>query len=240
MENSKLIKISDRIYGLPAINELDRPFLYYVKGKDFSIAIDAGQSKEHVDEFYSAITSAGFSLPKYTIITHWHWDHSFGMPFVTGKTIVSDLCQKQLDIVKSWEWTKEAMAKRVKDKLDLGAVNRFIMKVFPDLSRIKVCTGDICLTKKMELDLGDIRVHILPLDSIHSRDSLLIFCPEEKALFVGDADCPDYYNNGEVLSERVTEYKDTIEKLDFDTYFIGHDIWDTRDQVLERLEKMVM
>lgn len=236
----KLVKITDRLYCLPCINELDRPNLYYLLGTGMSVAIDAGQSKENVQQFYEAIKKEGFPLPEYTIITHWHWDHSFGIPFVAGKTIASELTQKQLQIVKNWEWTKPAMAQRVKDGLDLGAVVRFINKVFPNLNEIKVDTADIAISKPMELDLGDIHVQIFPHDSIHSRDALIVYCQEEKAVFAGDADCPDYYNKGEILSERVKSYKVFIESLDFETYYIGHDLPDNREEILSRLDKMIL
>ena len=71
-KNDGLIKISERLYFLPFEENADRPNLYYVLGDDYSIAIDAGNSKAHVMKFYEALkkndpniaanVSANFSL----------------------------------------------------------------------------------------------------------------------------------------------------------------------------------
>ena len=59
---SEFVKVTDKIYFFSGEQETDRPFLYYIKGSDYSVAIDAGQSKEHVEQFYSAIQKEGFSI----------------------------------------------------------------------------------------------------------------------------------------------------------------------------------
>ena len=79
---SEFVKATDRIYYFSGEQETDRPFLYYIKGRDYSVAIDAGQSKEHVEQFYAALQKESLPLPNYTILTHWHWDHTFGIRLV--------------------------------------------------------------------------------------------------------------------------------------------------------------
>ena len=76
----ELIKITDRISYLPGEQRTDRPLLYYIRGDRYSVAVDAGNSRAHVELFYSALTAAGLPLPKLTVLTHWHWDHTFGLP----------------------------------------------------------------------------------------------------------------------------------------------------------------
>lgn len=233
-----LVKISERIYQFPFIDELDRPSLFYIKGDSSSVAIDAGQSESHVNEFYEALKSKGLPLPEYTILTHWHWDHSFAIPFVHGKTIATKLANKQLEVVKQWKWTREDMYQRVKDKVEIPIVNKFILKVFPDLSKIKVETADIEIEENMELDLGGVHINLYPRDSIHTRDSIIIFCPEEKSIFAGDADCPDFYNNREISPQRVQDYKTFLSNIEFDTYYLAHDLPDSKEAILKRLDEM--
>ncbi len=234
-----LIKHTDRIYSFPMSKINDRPFLYYIRGEKFSVAVDAGQSPLHVEQFYNSLKENNFPLPEYTVLTHWHWDHSFGIPYVNGKTIGSELSKQQLDIVKTWEWTEDAMKQRELSGEDLEMINNDIRAVYPDLNTVKVENVDIAISEKMELDLGDIHLELYPRDSIHSRDALLIYCPEEKALFVGDADCKDCYNNWEVLPERVENYRAFINSLDFDNYYIGHDNPDTKEGVNKYLDDLL-
>ena len=76
MELKKLMK---NIYYLPHEPEVDRPMLAYVKGEKYSLAVDAGYSFCHVKDFYEAIELNKFRTPDFTVITHWHYDHTFGM-----------------------------------------------------------------------------------------------------------------------------------------------------------------
>ena len=75
----KLIQVTDRVWYYPLDDTKDRPILGYIRGDHFSVAVDAGHSAEHVREFYAAIEAEGLPLPALTVITHWHWDHTFGM-----------------------------------------------------------------------------------------------------------------------------------------------------------------
>ena len=241
MERKKmdLVKVTDRIYYLPEHKETDRPYLYYIKGSDYSIAVDAGYSKEHVSLFYDAIRAEGLPLPQYTVMTHWHWDHTFGIPYVVGETIANELTRQKLISVSKWQWTEEAMDEREKTGEDIIYCNNSIKMVYPDLAKIKVQTVDRGISEMMELDLGDICVQLYPMDSIHSRDAMLIFVPEEKALFVGDADCEDHYEeHGKANPQRVKAYKAFVSQLDFDKYFLGHDLPDNKEGVMKYLDEL--
>ncbi len=234
----KLAKVTDRIYYLQGNAETDRPFLYYIKGTDYSVAIDAGQSKQHVEQFYQAIAEEGFPYPRYTVITHWHWDHTFGIAYIKGETIANELTKQKLMKVSEWEWSQTAMEQREKDGEDIAFCNNCIKKEYPDLSDITVKSVDIGIRQVQELDLGDIHVQLYPRDSIHSRDALLIYVPEEKALFVGDADCADCYENGKVDMDRLKSYMRFICGFEFDYYLLGHDYPDNKDGAMKYLKEL--
>ena len=74
-----LKNLTKNIYFLPHEPEVDRPMLAYVKGDKFSLAVDAGYSKKHVQDFYRALRSCDLKEPDFTVITHWHYDHTFGL-----------------------------------------------------------------------------------------------------------------------------------------------------------------
>ena len=75
----ELIQVSDRVWYSMYEEERDRPILGYVRGDRWSLAVDAGHSDAHVKGFYEALEKEGLPLPSVTVLTHWHWDHTFGM-----------------------------------------------------------------------------------------------------------------------------------------------------------------
>ena len=86
----ELKKLSEHIWYMPFEEERDRPNLGYVKGDNWSLAIDAGHSDNHVKEFYALLEAEGLPLPSLTVLTHWHWDHTFGMHAVNGLCIANE------------------------------------------------------------------------------------------------------------------------------------------------------
>lgn len=85
-----LNRLTDRIYYLEHEPETDRPMLAYIRGDKWSLAIDAGYSSSHVADFYRAIEAEHLKKPDFTVITHWHYDHTFGMHAVSGVSIAHE------------------------------------------------------------------------------------------------------------------------------------------------------
>ena len=86
----KLNRLSERIWFLPFEKERDRPNLGYIRGDHWSLAVDAGHSRAHTEAFYRALEEAGLPLPSLTVLTHWHWDHTFGMHAVHGLCLAGE------------------------------------------------------------------------------------------------------------------------------------------------------
>lgn len=83
-----LTQISPDIYILPFDSHRDRPNLGYIHGEKYSVLVDAGNSEAHLTAMLVAIEETGLPAPKIALITHWHWDHTFGMHAFPGTTIL--------------------------------------------------------------------------------------------------------------------------------------------------------
>ncbi|MBE6023786.1 MAG: MBL fold metallo-hydrolase [Cellulosilyticum sp.] len=235
-----LEKLTEHVYYMKGEEKTDRPFLYYIKGKDYSVAIDAGNSKAHVESFYKSIQENGFELPHYTMITHWHWDHTFGIPYIHGKTVGTELTRQKLIEVSKWVWTEEEMNRRQSSGEDIEFCNQCIKEEYKDLSEIVVKTIDIGIIQEMEYDLGDITLKLIPRDSTHSRDSLFIYIPEEKILVIGDADCEDHYeNDGKFDRCRLDSMRAFIGSIDFKYALLGHDFPETKESSIKYLNECI-
>lgn len=73
------IKLTDNIFYSQWDSATDRPILGYIKGSNFSVMVDGGNSAVHVRDYLDGLNRLGLPVPKYCTITHWHWDHTFGI-----------------------------------------------------------------------------------------------------------------------------------------------------------------
>ena len=60
----KLQRISEHVWILPFNSPKDRPNLGYILGDEKALAVDAGHSSSHVEDFYDAIRSEALPLPQ--------------------------------------------------------------------------------------------------------------------------------------------------------------------------------
>lgn len=233
----ELKQISERVYYLPASEETDRPVLGYIKGDKFSLMVDAGNSAKHVEIYHNELNKRGLPVPDYVAITHWHWDHTFGMCAVKGIVIAGSTTNRQLKVVKNWEWSEQAMEMRLKTGEEIAFCDHSIRMEYPDRSRIIVRTADIEFDSNLTIDLGGIHCVLSNIGGPHSEDSVSVYIPEEKVLFIGDADCGDcYYNNGEYNKDKLHKLITYLEGTDFIYYIHGHDEPRIKEEVLEYLK----
>lgn len=230
-------KISNRIYFMDYERESDRPVLGFIKGDKYCLAVDAGNSKAHKELFYKYLDEHKLPLPDYTIITHYHWDHTFAMHSIHGKSLVLESCNKKLEDMKTWIWTNEEMYKRIEQGLDIEFCREHIVKEYEDLSEIKVTTGDLLFKYELVLNLGGIECILKHIPSPHTDDAVIVYIPSEKVLFVGDAGYGDFnYLDGAFDKLKLKSYIEVIESLDFEKYIISHDEIETKESILESLK----
>lgn len=209
----ELKRLSRRVWLSPFDDARDRPSLGYLKGDKLTLAVDAGHSKAHVEEFYDALRAEGLPLPDLTVATHWHWDHTFAIPFVHGLTVAGERTQTHLrEVVDHWD---DRGGERYFKELD-----EHIALEYGD-APITVSTADLTFGDRLTLDLGGLTVECFHLVSPHTDDSTFLLVPEEKLLFLGDAISgayPNWIADPEKRKAQIAE----LEKLDFQTAVGGH------------------
>ena len=187
-DNMELKRLSEHIWYMPHEEERDRPNLGYVKGDNFSLAIDAGHSDVHTKEFYSLLEKEKLPLPSITVLTHWHWDHTFGMHKVNGLCIANDKTNKHLLECKN------KIEKNGPD--EFYAINESIRKEYVNNKKVVVTLADMIYSGEMTLDLGGCKVKIMQVESPHTDDATIVYVEEDKVLFLGDSTCSQFPNGG--------------------------------------------
>lgn len=209
----ELKKLSEHIWYMPFEEERDRPNLGYVRGDKMSLAIDAGHSESHVREFYVLLQKEGLPLPSLTVITHWHWDHTFAMHAVNGLTLANKRTNEYLlDCMKKIETNGPDEFLNLYDSIRLE---------YAGGKEVIVVPADIVYEGDMTIDLGGCTVKLLQTTAPHTDDSTLVYVCEDETLFVGDAACSSF-PDGIKDKKLAGELSDKIRSIAPKTCVEGH------------------
>ena len=175
----KLNRLTERVWIWPYEAERDRPNLGYIRGDRWSLAVDAGHSDAHVAEFYRALEDAGLPLPRLTAITHWHWDHTFGMHAVHGLCVAGARTGARLAAFR------DRMA--ANGTGEFLALDESVRREYAGGRPVVITLPDLTFDGEMRLDPGGCAVRLLAAESPHTDDSTLVFAEGERVLFMGDS-----------------------------------------------------
>ena len=228
----ELKRLNEHIWYMPSEEERDRPNLCYVKGSRLGLAVDAGHSAAHIQEFYALLEKESLPLPDITVLTHWHWDHTFGMHAVHGLTLANERTDRYLA-----EW-KEKIEKNGPG--EFLAIHESIRREYPAGTEVTVRTADMVFSGEMTLDLGGCTVKVLQAEAPHTDDSTLVYAENDRVLFVGDSTCHDFFT-GIKRADLCAKMADTIRKINPAVIMEGH--WvpvpmeDTLDDLMTNLSE---
>ena len=111
---------------------------------------------------------------------------------------------------------------------------------YGDTRNIKVVPASIEFENELYIDLGGINVRLIHISGPHSRDSVVLFIPEERILFLGDSHGKDLYtypwhfdiNEEDKFMEEIEKipydliekerYMEELKSLDFSIAIPGH------------------
>jgi len=229
-DKSMLKQLTKNILYFP-YGENDRPTLATISGSEHTLLVDAGNSPNHAKLFLSYISK--YSLPpiKWVFLTHWHWDHSFGLGAMNLASISHKKTLEELKGLVQLEWNDDAINERVQDGTEIEFVRDMIRQEYPNQQRkISIALPELVFLDEIEIGLGETHCHIKHLGGDHSPDSSILFIPEEKVLFLGDCLCPNLHRNKEYTCKNVFSLINNLLKYDANLYVESHDIVMTRNQ----------
>ena len=126
------------------------------------------------------------SFQSLTVLTHWHWDHTFAMHAVNGLTMANKRTNGHLlECMKKIEMNGPDVFLNMYDS---------IRKEYEGGREVIVVPADIVFDGDMTVDLGGCTVRLLQTPAPHTDDSTLVYVCEDKTLFVGDAACSQFPN----------------------------------------------
>ncbi|MCM3639129.1 MBL fold metallo-hydrolase [Sporosarcina luteola] len=218
----KLTKISDRLYYLPPVQVTDRPILGAIVGEEKTVLIDSGNSSQHAKLFLQQLEEIGISADL-LILTHWHWDHVFGMREIAVPSISCKETYGNIKEMQSLSWEDEDLDQRVEEGTEIPFCADAIKEEFGTERDIQVQLPTIVFENRMTVHVGGVTCEIEHIGGDHSSDSCIVFIPEEKALFLGDCLYANLYaEKWNYTVGKILKLVQQLEKYDADSYFLSH------------------
>ena len=187
-------RISEHVYIKEPDGYSDRPTIGYVKGERLSLLFESGVSKKHAEEIKKDLHSLSLPMPSLIAISHWHWDHSFGLSGWDIPSIAGRDTNTILRKLSRLNWDENSIKERIKKKEEIVFCFEMMKREYGDTRNIEVIPASIEFDKELDIDLGGVRAKLLHVSGPHSRDSVVLFIPEDKVLFLGDSHGKDLYS----------------------------------------------
>ena len=246
-------RISQHVYIKAPNGYSDRPTIGYIKGDNLSLLFEAGASKYHTDEMKKDLERASLPYPSLVALSHWHWDHSFGLSEWDITTIAGKETNKMLKKLSGLRWDEESIKERIQKREEIVFCFEMMKREYGDTRNIKVVPASIEFEKELYIDLGGINVRLVHISGPNSRDSVVLYVPEERILFLGDSHGKDLYtypwhfdiNEEDKFMEEIEKipydliekerYMEELKSLDFSIAIPGHSESIVREELFSLL-----
>lgn len=185
---SEFERISEHIYVMHAEHDTDRPMLAAVVGTSRTLLIDGGNSSAHAAAFRDYLQQEGVRPPDVMVLTHHHWDHSFGLAEWSLPTIAQKKTAEILRGFAELKWNADTVDRLVAEGLISERTKSDMLAEYGgDLTRIRVEEPNIVFERFIDVHLGGLTCEIRYVGGDHAEDSCVVYVKEEGTLFLGDA-----------------------------------------------------
>ena len=228
-----LEKVTERIYYLMNDNKSERPALGIIKGDDCCMVFDAGNSPTHADILLSEIEKMNFPPVKYVVVSHHHWDHLFGLDRFDNIKIASIKTYELSEIYKGIKIDESSLETAKKDKIFDDMAVELVKEEFGNKSALEGAQFDLLFSGILEINLGGVTCLIKEIINTHREDGTILYIPEEKTLFLGDAayGCTknghSYYDR-----EKTISMMKEINNYETDYYLLSHESICIKDEMV--------
>ncbi|MEK3687738.1 MBL fold metallo-hydrolase [Paenibacillus sp. FSL R10-2736] len=189
----KFQELSPHILIMHAEHDTDRPILAAVSGSRRTLLMDAGNSPAHAELFREELARRGWRQPDLLALTHWHWDHTFGMTAWNVPVIAHEGTARVLNRLAGLSGSDEELEGLVQEGTISEESVAHIRLEYGSPRVITVDTPDIIFNGSITVDLGGVTCELSHVGGDHSADSCVLHVIEDKVLFLGDALGPSVY-----------------------------------------------
>jgi len=219
-----LHQVSDHVWWFTPDSRTDRASLAVVVGDNRTLMLELGASPAHTREFLQALTDKGLSHPDFAILTHWHWDHSFGMEALNIPFAAQRDTAKHLQRMSDYDYSDDGLDDLVQRGIEVEFTRDHLIIELDNTQRrhLKLRQPDFIFDETHHYDLGSVNCEVVHVGGDHSADSCVMFIPEDKVLFMGDCFYYTVYEEPRHYTKEVLNLIEKLESFDAEQYIEGH------------------
>ncbi|MCL4560201.1 MAG: MBL fold metallo-hydrolase [Chloroflexi bacterium] len=237
VEPLKLNSLTPRVVWSPPEEKGDRPVMGAVLGEHSTLIVEAGASPAHAASFRSALGKLKAAPARFVAVTHWHWDHVFGIAELNLPTIAQRETYRRVMEMSGLDWRDAALDQRLAAGEEISFVVDQVKVELSDRERahLVIAAPDVLFDEQVEVALGGVTCRIIHVGGDHSPDSSVVHIPEEGVVFLGDC----FYSgfSGDDLfytTGKLFPLLDKLEGLGAQYYLLAHAAEPyTRDKFIE-------
>ncbi len=212
-----------QLVELPPVEKTDRPILAAIVGSESVLIIDSGNSKNHAREFLNEIDKLSLPKRRYLVITHWHWDHVFGIAEMDMPTFAHIETKIEVEKMLHLDWSDKALEERVENGTEIVFCKEKIQEELKEPRILNLKAPDITYEDGVIIDLGNITCKIDHVGGEHSIDSSVVQIIEDRILFIGDCLFVDlYHGDWSYSTESLIPLIEKLLSYDVDYYVLSH------------------
>ncbi|MFN8224926.1 MAG: MBL fold metallo-hydrolase [Gaiellales bacterium] len=182
----RLEQVTPRVWWFTPDERSDRPSLAAVAGDRGTAVLDAGASRAHAEAFLGALAPLGLPPVVAVVVTHWHWDHSFGACAYDAPVVALRETAAEVARQRALTWDAPSLAARVAAGQELAFCAEMLHVEYPNLAGVEIRVPDAVFDGEHALELGGVTCRVVHVGGDHAADSVVVHVPEEALLFLGD------------------------------------------------------
>ncbi len=191
----------------------DRPALGAIRGSAGTLIVDAGASPPHLRSFVGELEARGRPPVVAIALTHWHWDHSFGAEALDVPVIAHAKTAAGVAIQAAYPWDEVSIRARVADGRELAFSLPHLLAEYTEAERtaLRIVAPQVTFEDGYSVNLGDTTVDLHHVGCDHADDSVVVWVPDDRVLFLGDALYPCLWAEKPFLT--IDGVRDLLERL---------------------------
>jgi glyoxylase-like metal-dependent hydrolase (beta-lactamase superfamily II) len=221
-----LEQLSPRVFVFPRDETPNaiQPNIGLIKLARQSILIDAGNSPRHARQISAAMTGQDFAPIETIILTHHHWDHSFGAASFNALHLIAHQdCAKALADYAKREWSASALREEIIANPKREVSNNAMIDAIADWRDFHIPEVSLSFTRSLTLYFEDLTIELEHVGGRHSADSIVVRIPEEEVMFLGDCYYPPpKYLRSEGDEDLDLSMLESFYRQDYHFYVDGH------------------